>query len=72
MGPNTKYYLTQAELNWIVMALQHDIAAMRDECSVTDSDGVRKLGFMAIENREKLVTRIMDMMSKNAKHIEVA
>jgi len=71
MGPNTKWYLTNAELNWIVLALNHEIASLRYDADNTDSDLVRKLGRRSAEGREELVTKITDFMSANAKRIEI-
>ena len=68
----SRWCLSQTELNWIVLALNHDIATLRSEAEHSDSDVVRSIGFTAIESREKLVTKITDMMDANVKKIDVS
>lgn len=71
MAAKTKFAITTTQLEWIVQALHHDIAGYMDDVERTDSELVRSLGNIAIENRESLVTSIMDMLKMNVKRIEV-
>lgn len=63
--------ITRTELGWIVQALNHDIAALTDEMTRWDSDVARSVGRLVIEDRERLATRIADIMNSDIKRITI-
>ena len=64
--------LSSTELGWIVQALNHEIVTYRIEIEETDSDVIKNLGYLAIETRTKLVTKLTDLINSKAKRIEIA
>ena len=64
--------LSPTELGWIVQALNHEIVTYRIEIEETDSDVVKNLGYLAIETRSKLVTKLTDLINSKAKRVEIA
>ena len=67
-----KYQLTKTEINWIVMALQHEIAEIKHEMDAAeDGSPVQSLGEIAIGGRESLITKLNDALSENAKIIAI-
>jgi len=64
--------LSPTELGWIVQALNHEIVTYRIEIEETDSDVVKNLGYLAIETRTNLVTKLTDLINSNAKRVEIA
>lgn len=70
---NTKWVLSGAELGWIALALNREIAELREEnkqMSYTN-DSLYELGELAITNRERLATKIMDIKNAKVKRIEI-
>lgn len=64
-----KLTLSDVELNWIIMALTHDIVAIKEEIASSDADLASWLGENAIDNRDRLITKLTDMKLSGAKHI---
>lgn len=70
---NTKWVLSGSELGWIALALNREIAELREEnkqMSYTN-DSLYELGELAIANRERLATKIMDIKNAKVKRIEI-
>ena len=60
-----KVSLSKAEINWIVMALNHDLSALRmDYDSAGDGSPLQALSELAIDNRERLVRKLTDVSYK--------
>ena len=64
-----KLTLSDVELNWIIMALTHDIVAIKEEIASSDADLASWLGENAIDNRDRLITKLTDMKLSGAKRI---
>ena len=64
-----KLTLSDVELNWIIMALTHDIVAIKEEVASSDTDLASWLGENAIDNRDRLITKLTDMKLSGAKRI---
>ena len=63
------YTLSRTEMNWIIMALNHDIAALHEERGHMYDDQMDKLADLAISNHERLVTKLMDAQNDNVTNI---
>ena len=63
--------LSPTELGWIVQALNHEIVTYNNEIECSDSDLVQNLGYMAVESRTKLVTKLTDLINSKAKRVEI-
>lgn len=66
--------LTRTEVSWLVMALNHEIAAVQDE--IEQADGahqnlIQALGRHMVETREALKTKLMDVEASKAKTIKI-
>lgn len=60
-----KVSLSKAEINWIVMALNHDLSALRtDYDSACDGSPLQSLSELAIDNRERLIRKLTDISYK--------
>lgn len=67
-----KNQLTYTQLEWIVLALQHHMAEVRNEMdSASDGSPIQSLGEIFLEGRQNLVTTLTDMMYKKAKTISL-
>ena len=59
---NLEYDFTLVELNWMIMSLKHEIAMMRNDSYQYDiGSSTRQMMENDIENREALVTKLMDL-----------
>ena len=63
--------LTSTEIAWIVQALNREIVTYRNEIKETDSDVVKNLGYLVIETRTNLVTKLTDIACGTKKYIEI-
>ena len=69
---STKYQLTLTQVHWIVLALQHHIAEVKQEMDAApDSAPQQALGELFIEGRERLVTMLTDVLYEKAKTISI-
>lgn len=63
--------ITGTEIGWIIQALNHEVTAYREEVASSESDVIRNLGKLAIENRTKLVTKLTDLVNAGAKSVNI-
>lgn len=63
--------ITPAELNWLILALKHDLGAMKDVCEQTDDPGTEALAELAMCGRESLLIKLTDAYMKHDKTIRV-
>lgn len=67
-----KFTLTTTEINWLVMALNHDIAFMQDEINQNPDDQILfAVGRATIDARKALRTKLTDIQASDAKMISV-
>ena len=60
MEKSIKKTLSNAEINWIITALQHDVAEYYTDLENAKSSATKALANLAIENRESLITKLND------------
>ena len=63
--------LTRTELDWCVMALNHDIAAMQAEIDASQDDAVASIAKIAIDGRETLRTKLLDIIMNGQKTVAI-
>ena len=64
--------LTAVEIKWIMDALNHDIANVKEAMDASeDNSPLCAFGELYIEGREKLVAKLMDFMGSTARVIYV-
>ena len=57
-----KVPLSRSELNWIVMALNHELCAFNaDLAAASEGSALRVTTELAIENRESLINKLTDV-----------
>ena len=67
-----KIKVTPIELKWIVAALNHNIADIKEEMDAADEySPVYALGELAVENRKALVMKMTDAINTGAKTISI-
>lgn len=68
----TNYNLTTTEIQWIIFALQHDIArTMEDMSHAEDGSPIYAIGETVIAGRERLITKLRDVIDDRARRIEI-
>lgn len=68
----SKYDLSSTEISWIIRALKHEIATVKQEMdSAEDGSPVYALGELAVENDSALMTKLMDMIRSKTKTIRI-
>lgn len=69
---NKMYQLSYTQLDWLVMALRHHIADVRQEMDAAPDDSpTQSLGEIFIEGREKLAQTLSDALYSKAKTIYI-
>lgn len=64
--------LSRTQINWIVMALRHDIERIKQEMDAAeDASPVYSLGEVAVEGRQRLVDMLSDVANGNFKKITI-
>lgn len=64
--------LTRTELDWCVMALNHDIASIQAEIDAAKgNETIAGIGQMAIESREALRTKLTDIIMSGQKNVAI-
>jgi hypothetical protein len=64
--------LSYAELNWMVLALNHELVDLKREYDAApEGSALESLAEMAIESRKNLVTKLTDFQHNRVKRITV-
>ena len=67
----SKFTLTRTELDWLVSALNHQLANLQEEVDSADSDIIRNLGRLTIDTRTALRTKLNDIQASNVRTIAI-
>ncbi len=69
---NRMYQISYTQLDWLVMALRHHIAEVKQEMDAAPDDSpAQSLGEIFIEGREKLAQTLLDALHSKAKTIYI-
>ena len=63
--------LTFTEIQWIIMALNHDAARLRDEAEAFEGQGIGAVSELMMEDRKALAQRLGDIVNTGAKSIRI-
>ena len=67
-----KMTITQTEVKWIIGALNHDMADVRQEMETSSDDSpIAAFGELFLEGRERLVNKFIDLLAVDGKVISV-
>ena len=67
-----KYQLSRTQLDWIVMALNHDIGEVKREMeNSSDGSPIQSIGELFIEGRQNVIRILSDVIHSKAKTIEI-
>ena len=67
-----KNEITTTQVNWIITALNHDIASIRDEIDhAEDGSPITAIGEILMDERTALVTKLTDMIANGCKTIRL-
>ena len=67
-----KNELTTTQINWIITALNHEVASIRDEIDhAEDGSPISAIGEILMDERTALVTKLTDMIATGCKIIRL-